>query len=111
MNEAIALKDLPRRDELAQRIVAALGTAPQVVEVEPYGSLSDGRADRYSDLDFAVTVRGISDREFAHALPGILDPIGPRLVDGWGSGFCPARMSARFIFRTIPCSGTSISAA
>lgn len=105
------LSDLRRRDALASRVCARLRRDQRVVAVEAYGSLALGRADRYSDIDLVVRVHGQSDRAFAEAVPDLLDPLGPRLIGGWGSRCFRRPTSARSTSPTTRCSGASTSGA
>jgi predicted nucleotidyltransferase len=102
MKVETSLQNLVRRSELAEHIVAILQQASHVSRVQQYGSLTTGRSDRYSDIDLAVHVQGISDRAFALALPSLLQPIGPCLVDGWGVGFLPDTYIRTFYFNDFP---------
>ena len=97
-----SLENVTRRTELAQRVAAVLRQGRHVVDVRSYGSLAGGRADRYSDVDLVVHVRGVSDREIALALPDLIEPVGPRLVDGWGIGFLPDTYIRTFYFIDYP---------
>jgi hypothetical protein len=97
-----SLQKVAWRSELARRIVVLLREDPRVTEVRLYGSMAEDRADRYSDIDLVAHVRGVSDRELAEALPGLIDPIGPRMVDGWGLGFLPDTYIRTFYFSDYP---------
>jgi predicted nucleotidyltransferase len=102
MKVGTSLQNRARRSELAEHVVALLQQAPHVSQVKPHGSLAGGRADRYSDIDLAVQIQGISDRAFALNLPTLLQPIGPCVVEGWGVGFLPDTYIRTFYFSDYP---------
>ncbi len=106
MHIEASLQDVPRRRELAHRIAATLQDDPRVTQVRPYGSIAEGLADRYSDIDLVVHVHGVSDRAFAEVMPNLMEPIGPRLVDGWGLGFLPDTYIRTFYFSDYPLFGS-----
>jgi predicted nucleotidyltransferase len=45
------------RDQLIQRLATAAKADPRIVGLVSYGSISEGRADVWSDIDMAVFVR------------------------------------------------------
>jgi predicted nucleotidyltransferase len=96
------LDQLARRTALATRVKTILAYDPRVCAVADYGSHAQGRADRYSDIDVVVHLQNVSDRAFAEALPTLLDPLGPRLIDGWGLAFLPATYIRTFYFAAYP---------
>ena len=97
-----SLQDVARRDQLASRIIALLRDDPRIADAQLYGSLAKGRADRYSDIDIVVHARSIADRDLAEALPNVLQPLGTRLVDGWGLGFLPDTYIRTLYFDDYP---------
>jgi len=75
--------DLDRRAVLAGAVLHLLRQFEHARDVELYGSLASGRADRYSDLDLVVHLEGISDKAFADIVPDLLHPLGRQLIAGW----------------------------
>jgi predicted nucleotidyltransferase len=90
------------RTQLLEGAVALLRSAAFVQSVEVAGSLSRGQADSYSDVDLLITARGVSDRATAEAVPGVLEPLGPRLVDGWALGLLPDLYVRTLYFDHLP---------
>ncbi|GAB3764763.1 nucleotidyltransferase family protein [Microlunatus parietis] len=78
------VRDVARRAELAEAVIARLAGVPGVVGVRPFGSLASGRADAYSDIDLVVELDGVSDLTFAQEIPDHLAPLGRPLITGWG---------------------------
>jgi predicted nucleotidyltransferase len=76
-----------RRSALARRVIAALRADPRVASVGLCGSLASGEedgypADRYSDIDVEVRLRGVSDRDFFLAVPALVGDVGAILMRG-----------------------------
>lgn len=94
-----------RRAALADAVAALLARDERVAAVVPYGSLTDGRADRYSDIDFRVDLHGISDRAFAEMAPNVLRSIGPYVIEAWGPTALPDRFIRCLYFADFPLSG------
>jgi predicted nucleotidyltransferase len=94
--------DVRRREELALSVKDILAEDERVLEVTPIGSLVNGEVDQYSDIDFAVQVSTVSDRDFAEELPQVLEPVGPLLVEGWGLGFLPETFIRTLYFKDYP---------
>ncbi len=109
MQRNLSLQQVQRRSELEQQIVTLLRGDPRVAQVRPYGSIAEGRADWYSDIDLVVHVNGVSDRAFAETLQDLIQPIGWWMVGVLG--FFRTRISARSTSVTIHSSGMSILAA
>lgn len=94
--------ELPRRDELLERAGTALSADERVVGVDVIGSLSEGKADEFSDIDLGVRLRsGVIDREFFFEVPSLLASVGPG-VAGWGFTSLPSRYVATFHFDEYP---------
>ncbi len=72
------------------------------LKAEYYGSLAEGTADRYSDIDIHLNLTEVSDRAFAEILPDILRPVGPPLIDGWGFGALPDLYIRTLFFDSYP---------
>lgn len=90
--ETVASEDLTevgRRTALAESATDRLMSLPGVVRVRPFGSLTTGEADAYSDVDLLVEVEGVSDRLFAEDLPLALESLGRPLIVGWGLNRLP----------------------
>ncbi|MFC7623309.1 nucleotidyltransferase domain-containing protein [Microlunatus sp. GCM10028923] len=83
------VRDVGRRTELAEAVIARLAATPGVVGVRSFGSLASGGADAYSDIDLIVDLDDISDRAFALDLPGHLASLGRPLITGWGLNRLP----------------------
>lgn len=98
----LKLDHLAHRAALATQIKTLLAADPRVCSVADYGSHASGHADRYSDIDLVVRVHHVSDRAFAEALPALLDPLGSRLIDGWGLGLLPDTYIRTFYFAAYP---------
>jgi predicted nucleotidyltransferase len=64
---------------LLQRISAALRDLPGASELHLFGSLADGTADAYSDIDLEVTTRDLAAS--ASALADVLTTVAPIEVD------------------------------
>jgi len=56
----------------ATEIMRFLDTLPQVKSCDLYGSLSGGKADKYSDIDIKVDVSGIDSGAFMKTLPELV---------------------------------------
>lgn len=65
---------------LANNIISYLNTLPQVKSCNIYGSLINGNADKYSDIDIVVDVSGSDNGMFMKALPEL---IGKRFPVIW----------------------------
>ncbi|MEM7032505.1 MAG: nucleotidyltransferase domain-containing protein [Chloroflexota bacterium] len=83
------LQNLHYRDTLALDIISHLQRDERVISVRLQGSLANGTADRYSDIDLCVQLRDVSDRAFAEILPDLIRPVGKPFIEGWGVGFLP----------------------
>lgn len=91
-----------RRFELADQVRDLLISHESVRSVVSFGSIADGRADLYSDIDFRVELEGISDRAFAHVVPSLLSAIGPYVVESWGPTALPERYIRVLYFADFP---------
>lgn len=87
---------------MAEEAATLLARDEWVMGVVPYGSLTDGRADRYSDIDLRVELRGISDRAFAEMVPELLRSIGPFVIEAWGPTALPDRFIRCLYFADFP---------
>jgi predicted nucleotidyltransferase len=67
-NESIYLLE-----QKAIQIIDCLLTNPEVKFCKIYGSLANGKADKYSDIDIEVDVSECDNSMFVKKLPGILD--------------------------------------
>jgi predicted nucleotidyltransferase len=67
---------MERRRELATRIVETLVAHPSVQSAELFGSLSDGAADQYSDIDIQVVLRG-DPAVFAAQVAELMETVAP----------------------------------
>lgn len=97
-----------RRAEVAQRVTELLSADERVIEIVPYGSIGNGSADPYSDVDLRVHLglhevdRAVSDRAFAEMLPDYVRPIGPCLIQGWGLSALPDHYIRTLYFADLP---------
>lgn len=94
-----------RRTALADRVLGALRADPRVADAALFGSLTspeaDGYpADRYSDIDIAVRVRGVSARAFFVGLPALIQPVGAVLL--WDATIVSDRSIAHVWFAGYP---------
>jgi hypothetical protein len=89
MNIDLDLADLARRDRLGDTICNLLREDARVTDVKFYGSLANGQADQYSDIDIQVNLVNTSDRAFAEELPDIVRPAGAMLLASWSLGALP----------------------
>jgi predicted nucleotidyltransferase len=64
---------------LLRRVIEALRDLPGACELYVFGSLADGTADAYSDIDLEVTTRDAATS--ATALDGVLTIVAPIEVD------------------------------
>lgn len=96
------IKHVDSRAALTDQVLMLLQAEPFVQSAELYGSLANGTGDRYADIDLVVQLDSVSDRTFAFALPRILRPLGPFLVEGWGVGFLPDTYIRTFYFSNQP---------
>ena len=96
------LEDVGCREELAQSIIPLLEKDARVAEVGYYGSMADGTADCYSDIDLRVQLTDVSDRVFAEALPDLVRPVGSLLIEGWGLSALPDQYVRTFYFDAYP---------
>lgn len=94
--------DTAHRDALAQSVLDVLSAHHYVVEVTATGSIAEGRADQYSDIDVHAKVSGVSDRAFAETLPDAVRSIGRCLVEGWGYSALPEHFVRTFYFDDYP---------
>jgi predicted nucleotidyltransferase len=67
-------------DLLLKRVVGVLGTDSRVVAIWLSGSLAAGVADRASDLDLVVTLRGPCVQEFADSFADWRERISPTVL-------------------------------
>lgn len=56
----------------ADELMDFLNTLPQVKSCSLYGSLTNGKADRFSDIDISVDVSGVNNGMFMKTLPSLL---------------------------------------
>ena len=96
------LQDCGDRADLASKVIALLEQDARVAGVEYYGSIANDTADYFSDVDLRVRVRDVSDREFAEALPELVQPIGSLLIAGWGLSALPDDYVRTFYFDDYP---------
>ena len=93
---------LRRREELAERAAKALRSDERVASVGVIGSLNEGKADEFSDIDLGVQLRsGVVDREFFFDVPSVLASVGSG-VPGWGFTSLPNQYVATFHFDDYP---------
>jgi hypothetical protein len=64
-------------------------------------SIPDGRADRNSDIDLRVELRGVSDRALAERTPDLLRSIGPYVIEAWGPTALPERFIRMLYFADL----------
>jgi predicted nucleotidyltransferase len=98
-----SLDDVARRVELTARVTDALVADPRVGAVEPFGSLVNGKADKYSDVDLLVHLHpGVVDRDLWADLPEVLRPVGSA-VHGWSfQALGGGQYGASFLFDDYP---------
>ena len=97
-----SLSDLSRRDDLALRVNELISSDPYVEKIDQFGSIAEGRSDKYSDVDLVVHVRGISDRTFVELVPDRLRSIGPTLIEGWSLAALPDTHARTLYFKDYP---------
>ncbi len=56
----------------ADEIIAYLHTLPEVKSCELYGSIANGNADKFSDIDICVDVSGCDNGTFMKTLPQLM---------------------------------------
>lgn len=61
-----------RQMQIADEVICYLNTLPQVKGCTLYGSLANGNADKYSDIDICVDVSGCDNGIFMLSLPKLL---------------------------------------
>lgn len=66
-----------RRTELVHALVAALGTTAPTATVSLQGSLAEGGADRFSDIDLLLQVDGGEMDRCLRAIPEVLQTVLP----------------------------------
>ena len=94
--------DVGRRDDLASCVLDVLRAQYYVVEASISGSVAEGRADVYSDIDIHAKVSGVSDRAFAETLPDAVRTVGRCIVEGWGYSALPEHFVRTFYFEDYP---------
>jgi len=67
------------------------------------GSLANGTADIYSDVDLVVHLQpGLVDRDLFFELPAVMEAVGPRVIDGLGFAALPRHYVGTFYFSDLP---------
>ena len=94
---------MAKRDALRDKVTRVLEAEPRVVGTEIMGSLANGKADIYSDVDIIAHLKpGLTDRDFFFDLPSVMEKVGPRIIDGWGFSALPDDYAGTFYFPDLP---------
>lgn len=99
---------------IAQQVCAHLLHQPEILRCTLYGSLQNGTADRYSDIDIEIDVSGIDNGQYLFALPAIVAQKFPVLFSDYAPSLAPEKyvvslaISAEnpFLLLDIACSAT-----
>lgn len=95
--------DVARRQELVERVHAALVADDRVESAELFGSIANGGADEFSDIDIFANLRDdVLDRDFFYDLPAVVAPVGTA-VHGWSfAALTNGQYGGSFLFDEYP---------
>lgn len=91
-----------KRIEKANEIIVFLKKHPSVQDAFLRGSLSNGTADKFSDIDIGIDVSGSDNGQFAKELPSLFNSNFNILFHDWSPSLLPKEYVISFVHRDFP---------